>query len=614
MRTKILPLLMLFLLALSACSFFNQATNLALPETPPAQPAPTEPAGAASTPAPITLAEGNHDLTMIVDGLARSYILHVPPAVQSGKALPLVLVLHGTYGTGQKMQLGLGFDPYADQGGFYVAYPTAYQKPGERETARWNDGRGTLESSLAGIDDVKFLVSLVDDVAARVALDKSRVFVTGVSNGGMMTYRLGCETAGVFAGIAPVIGNLPEPIFAACSPSAPLNVLAINGDADPFVPFAGGQVCGSTPSRLCEGGEVMSQPESLGKFAAANGCALAPQSVSLPAAVDDGTSIEQQRFANCAGAAQVEAFIVHNGGHTWPPRASQLSAGGQATANLEATPLIVDFFFGEESALAAAPPTASPATLLYISGTIHIESKPLNWPDVDALLDFLQQASALGMRWSVGADPGWLEGEPRAAELIQASEALGVQWDVHTHHLEDRARAAYLISQFGGHPTTVYSGFLIDELEAFLPALSYRGSSWTPQVLWGAVACPGHRPGCDEQSAGLWSPLSGNEYLTHNPNGRIIHVGGGAHQLSGAIGLAQAIAKGEHPFPIISYTIMVSPATLQVANSQDGMPQLAQFVEEMEAYPFVRWATIEETALAWTEAGHTPSRIPLVEE
>ena len=289
----------------------------------------------------VSLAAGNHNLSMTVDGLERTYILHVPSAASA--PLPLMIVLHGTYGTGRKMQLGLGFDPYADQHGFYVAYPDAYQKPDERETARWNDGRGTLESSLADIDDVKFIVGMVDEIAAQVPLDKSRVFVTGASNGGMMTYRLGCETSGVFAGIAPVIGNIPEPIFESCNPQAPLNVLAINGDADPFIPFNGGEVCENVRFG-CEGGWVKSQSESLAKFAAANGCELAPQSATLPTLVNDGTSIEEQTYANCTSGVGVKAYIIHNGGHTWPPRESQVEAGGQATANLDATPLIVEFF------------------------------------------------------------------------------------------------------------------------------------------------------------------------------------------------------------------------------------------------------------------------------
>jgi polyhydroxybutyrate depolymerase len=334
---RLLLLLTILLFASLACRFnASDSTPSALPTQPPT---------AEPTLAPIqnSLSSGNHNLSMTVDGLERTYILHVPPAAEN-QPLPLIIVLHGTYGTGRKMQFGLGFDPYADARGFYVAYPDAYQKPGERETARWNDGRGTLESSLAGIDDVKFIVSMVDEIAAQAPLDKSRVFVTGASNGGMMTYRLGCETDGIFAGIAPVIGNIPEPIFDSCSPQVPLKFLAINGDVDPFVPFNGGEVCGDTPSMFCEGGWVKSQPESLAKFAAANGCELVPQSVTLPTLVDDGTSIEEQTYANCAGGAQVKAYIVHNGGHIWPPRESQVEAGGQATGNLNATPLIVEFF------------------------------------------------------------------------------------------------------------------------------------------------------------------------------------------------------------------------------------------------------------------------------
>lgn len=335
---------LLLSVSLVACNRPLRQENATSFETAMPSPIATELSTAQLTPSPIqnVLSSGNHNISMTVDGLERTYILHVPPA--ANHPLPLIIVLHGTYGTGRKMESGLGFDPYADQRGFYVAYPNAYQKPGENQTARWNDGRDTLESSYAGIDDVKFIVSMVDDIAAKVPLDKSRVFVTGASNGGMMTYRLGCETSGVFAGIGPVIGNIPELIFNSCNPTTPLNFLAINGDVDPFVPFNGGEVCADTPSRFCEGGWVRSQPESLAKFSAANGCEIAPQSAILPTLVADGTTIEEQSYTNCSSGAQVKAYIIHNGGHTWPPRESQVRAGGQATANLDATKVIVEFF------------------------------------------------------------------------------------------------------------------------------------------------------------------------------------------------------------------------------------------------------------------------------
>lgn len=267
---------------------------------------------------------------------------------------------------------------------------------------------------------------------------------------------------------------------------------------------------------------------------------------------------------------------------------------------------------------AASAPTAQPVSpapaadsLLYISGTTHIESAPKSWPDPEAFLAFLQQVTDLGLRWSVGADVGWLEGEPRAAGIIQQSEALGVQWDVHTHAVQDRARAAALITQLGGHPTSVVSGMLVDEWDAMRQPLTYQGYTWTPQVLWGGTNCPGHRPGCDDLAAGLWIPLGSGQYQVHDPNGTLIRVGGGTHQLADGLALAQALADGRYDYPVISFTLMVMPSTLRIVESADGIEQIAAFVRQMQAYPFVRWATIAETAQAWQEAGRVPSRIEM---
>ena len=262
-----------------------------------------------------------------------------------------------------------------------------------------------------------------------------------------------------------------------------------------------------------------------------------------------------------------------------------------------------------ETVPTSAPP-ASDTTLLYISGTTHIESKPQTWPNVDALLVFLKQVTGLGMKWSIGADVGWLQGEPRAAELIQISEAMGVQWDIHTHNPQDRAKAAYLITQLGGHPNSVVSGMLVSEFSIIGPQ-TYQGFTWIPQVLWGGTNCPGHRPGCDDLAAGVWIPLSAEQYTTHDPNGTLIRVGGGTHQLADGLNLAQAIMNGKYPYPIISFTLMVSPTSLTIVNSEDGMEQITAFANEISQYSFVRWANIEATAQTWVEAGRIPSRIEM---
>jgi polyhydroxybutyrate depolymerase len=165
----------------------------------------------------------------------------------------------------------------------------------------------------------------------------------------MMTYRIGCEAADLFAGIAPVIGNIPTPIFPSCTPSRAVGLLAINGDADPFVPFTGGEVCSGISKRFCEGGNVASQQKSVSVFASKAGCDLTPMREDLVPKVSDGTTVEKETYSSCAKNISVGAYIVHGGGHAWPPRASQLSLLGSSRAgisskNLDATAEIVKFF------------------------------------------------------------------------------------------------------------------------------------------------------------------------------------------------------------------------------------------------------------------------------
>ncbi len=324
---KVLRYLILAIFLLTSCS-----------ATSPAQA--DEPGNNSS---PTSLVAGNHTFTLTVEGLQRKYILHVPLAVRQGNPLPLLIVLHGTYGNGREMQVGLGFDAYANQRGFYTAYPNAYQEPGRTQTARWNDGRGTLSSSAQNIDDVKFITAMIDDITAKVPLDKKRVYLTGASNGGMMAYRLGCETNGIFAGIAPVIGNIPAPIYPDCNPFAPVDFLSINGGSDPFIPLDGGTVCENVRFG-CEGGKVASRAESVNKFAAANGCSLEPATETLPTLVDDGTWVEKLTYTGCQNGTRVVSYIVQNGGHAWPPRRPQVRSAGAQTGNLDATEVIVDFF------------------------------------------------------------------------------------------------------------------------------------------------------------------------------------------------------------------------------------------------------------------------------
>ena len=258
-----------------------------------------------------------------------------------------------------------------------------------------------------------------------------------------------------------------------------------------------------------------------------------------------------------------------------------------------------------------AAPVAPAATTLYISATMHIETKSDSWPqDTESFLAFLEQTTAAGLRWSIGGDIGWLENDPRAQEIVQRSAALGVQWDVHAHKKEDLAKVASILAAWGVTPTGVVSGLLIPNLDYLRQPLTYQGYTWTPQVIWGGVQCPGHKPGCDDLSVSLYRPASSAQYKVHDPNGNLITVGGGSHNLADGESLAAAIASGQYPVPVIGYTIMVEPETLRIARSDtDDETAILAFVERVGQYSFVRFATIEETAQTWVTAGGVPIQI-----
>lgn len=280
-------------------------------------------------------------------GLARQYIL-VQPKSASGP-VPLIVVLHGTYGTGRKMQRGLGFDAYANRLGFAVAYPDAYTLEGERSTTRWNDGRETLQSTKLKIDDVQFLRDMVADIQSKAAIDSKHIFVTGASNGGMMAYRAACEAADIFVASAPVIGNIPVPLFGKCAPSKPISILAINGTADPFVPFDGGTVCKEVSKRFCERGEVVSADKSLALFAKAANCQGSLTSTPLLPKYPDDPTVRKVEYSACTAGTQVGAYWIDGGGHTWPPKKGQLiGKNGEPTRNLDATKEIVQFFMAQK--------------------------------------------------------------------------------------------------------------------------------------------------------------------------------------------------------------------------------------------------------------------------
>jgi polyhydroxybutyrate depolymerase len=273
------------------------------------------------------------------DGLNRTYTLYRPANLNPAVKHPLVLCLHGGTGTGSGMQK-LTFDRFnelADRDGWMVVYPDGIGK-------NWNDGR-KIDDQAHGknLDDVGFLSHLIDLCIQQNGVDPKRVYVTGISNGALMTCRLACELSDKIAAGAPVAGSMPANLPASCSPKHPVSMLFINGDKDPLVPFQGGTAHFFRRKR----GEVIAPAQAAADWAVLDGCKEAPVTQALPVKdAKDPTRVDRIAYPLSSNGSEVFLFVIHGGGHTWPSGWKYLGewAVGKVSRQLDACDLIWDFF------------------------------------------------------------------------------------------------------------------------------------------------------------------------------------------------------------------------------------------------------------------------------
>jgi polyhydroxybutyrate depolymerase len=283
--------------------------------------------------APINAAA---ERTIQVDGLERHYLVFVPS--KATESIPVVIALHGGGGNARQMERYTKFDDVGDKEGFIVIYP-------ESVGGNWNDGRGVefMQAQRENINDVKFVRLILDDMAKDHKIDRSRVFATGISNGGFMSHRLAAEASNMIAGIAPVVGGMAPAIAEKFKPHFPVSILIIQSDADSLVPIGGGDVVlGSGRPR----GKVISTKEALAKYVERNGNHGDPVKTTLDADPNDATSVEITKFPDGPVGIKTWFYLVKNGGHTWPGRAKNARDDviGKTSQEFSATDVIWDFF------------------------------------------------------------------------------------------------------------------------------------------------------------------------------------------------------------------------------------------------------------------------------
>jgi polyhydroxybutyrate depolymerase len=271
--------------------------------------------------------------SLTAGNLTRTYQAHVPAKADSAAALPLVIALHGGNGSGASMRNLTSLDTVADANGFVVAYPDGYSES-------WADGRGTTEAEVAGVDDVAFIGALIEDIATRTPIDPRRVYVTGISNGGMMSLRVACALSSRIAAVAPVAANMPSLLVPNCAPSRAVPVMFVHGDQDALVPRNGGTI------PLGAGGTVQSTAASVALWNSLNGCAASATSMSTIDTANDGTSIAFSRYGGCSGGVDNRFYDVVGGGHTWPGGLQYLSVAiiGRTSSDIDASRELWSFF------------------------------------------------------------------------------------------------------------------------------------------------------------------------------------------------------------------------------------------------------------------------------
>jgi len=272
-------------------------------------------------------------INLTVDGNARSFIVYLPTGYNNAGKMPLIFAIHGGSGTPEGMINIANFKPISDREKVVLIYPAGIQN-------NWNDGRPTTPNQL-GINDVSFFNQMCDYAIANLSVDGTKIYATGISNGGFMSSRLGCELSNRIAAIAVDAATIEATTIASsCNPGRPVPAIYIHGTLDPLVPFTGGTV---SPGA---GGTAISHFQAIDKWITINGCNTTPTITDLPDIANDGTTIKQRVYSNSTNGSEVVSYVITNGGHTWPQGYQYANEAfiGKTSQDMNACEVIWTFF------------------------------------------------------------------------------------------------------------------------------------------------------------------------------------------------------------------------------------------------------------------------------
>jgi len=265
-----------------------------------------------------TLAPGEHNaLTLEHDGIERSYNLYLPEAHDGETPIPLVFNFHGFTSAPVEQAFFSGFNPVAEASGVAVVYPAGLENS-------WNAGSCCGDAMADGADDVGYARSLAAALSETLCIDERRIYSTGMSNGGFLSYRLACEVSDLFAAIAPVAGVLGVPVES-CNPERPVPVMHFHGTQDNLVLYQGGGATGSP-------GVV----ETVSGWAERNECG------SEPTVTFQEDPVTCETWSGCGDGGEVVLCTAEGVGHCWPGQ--DFCPFGSSTTAINASETMVEFF------------------------------------------------------------------------------------------------------------------------------------------------------------------------------------------------------------------------------------------------------------------------------
>ncbi len=268
-----------------------------------------------------------------VDGRWRTFLVHLPPSYEAANdtLFSLILALHGGFGSAYNLEYQSQLSQKADTAAhpFIVVYPEGVKSPSGIRT--WNAGNCCGYAQDENIDDVAFISALIDTLLHRFQIDAQRVYATGISNGGMMSYRLAAELTDKIAAIAPVAATMT--LEGPWQPTRPMPIIHFHSYLDENVPYYGGVGNGFSDHYNPPVDSV------LNVWADLNGC----QQLNDTLFHEEGEYLFKV-WQQCTNEAEIHCYVTYDGGHSWPGGKQSTIFSDPPSEKINANDLMWDFF------------------------------------------------------------------------------------------------------------------------------------------------------------------------------------------------------------------------------------------------------------------------------